>query len=195
MSEQYWLDEEAGLLTTQSEDDLLLNSGPRTTSVSTGDDFTVSDLPSGICQPSDITQLEKDYSWLGHGLVSLDGAPAINASLQIEARVEASPIASLVLGARPKQWAWRVTGWSLELSVSDLTPQIMALATQGGLICINAQVKNQASSQLLAINITATAVITPSESLSVLSKSSSFESTVLVGQIIGAPTITQELAI
>ncbi|SFB80952.1 hypothetical protein SAMN05660443_0263 [Marinospirillum celere] len=191
--EYYWLQEEGGLLETESGERLLLNSGPEIRRVAIGSDFTVSDVPSGTCTPDDLLTLVDDHSWSGVGRVSLDGHSAVNATLTLQAQVEARPVASLTLGSRPEQWAWRVTGWQLDLRTSDLTQQVMQLAlVGGGPLCLVAQLENQATSQLQAINITAHVVILPAQSQELLPERTGFYKQQLTGQVIGAPQIEQE---
>jgi len=192
-NENYWLQEDGGLLTTEDGQRLLLNSGPEIRPLVIGSDFSISKPPSGACSANDLLKLADDHSWIGSGLVALGGLPAINATLQLQAQVDAKPIASLTLGSRPQQWAWRVTGWTLNLNTSDLTPQIMQLALSGGgPLCLQAQLTNQAESQLQAINIAAQVVILPADDLELLLNSHAFAQQRLTGQVIGSPAIEQE---
>lgn len=191
--EHYWLQEDGDLLTTEEGERLLLNSGPEIRTVAVGSDFTISSLPSGTCTPDDLLQLADDHSWVGSGLVALGNQAAINATLQLQAQVDAKPVASLTLGSRPQQWAWRVTGWTLTLHTSDLTPQVMQLSlTGGGPLCLQAQLTNQADSQLQAIKIAAQVVILPAGDLEPLPDSQTFAKQRLIGPVIGLPTIEQE---
>lgn len=194
MSEQYWLEEDGGINATESGDSLLINGGHEVRPVPLGSDYTISPVFSGVCAADDIIALAEDHSWIGSGLISLDGDPAINASLSLLAQVDAQPVAKLVLGSRPDQWAWRVRGWSLKLETSDLTPQVLALAMAGGGVCINARLTNQANSQLLGLRINARAVVLPVDQLDALSSGGTFKNLTLTGQVIGTPQIDQELA-
>lgn len=184
--------QEDGELTGTDDGYLFLNDGPETRPVIVGEDYTVSQPPSGACDSEAILTLAEDHSWLGYGLVSIDGQPAVNATLSLRPTVEAKPVSSLTLGVRPTQWAWRVTGWNVDLQTSDLTAQILQLAMAGaGPLCLQARLENSANSQLGAITVMAQVVWLPSQEKNLLSDNGFYQQR-LSGRVAGVPAITQE---
>ena len=190
----YWLSESGEILSTEDGENLVLHTGPETRPVVIGDAYTVTPL-AGQCEPWEIEQVVADHSWLGAGLVSLDGEPAINATIRLRSQVEAQPVAPLALGTNPEQWAWRVQGWMVEIQTSDITPQVMDAALSGaGPVCLAVRLQNEGSGQFRGLSVSVMVVIPPVDSLDLIADNRFTEIT-LTGHTIGSPAVIQDLEV
>lgn len=188
-----WLAESGDAVVTEDGLWLYLDSEACAQKVVFPDGIYVTPEVSGVCAPDKISTLAQDHSWIGMGLVSLDGQPAINAQLSIKPDLQAQPVPSLVWGQRPQQWAWRIRGWSIDLKTSDLTPQVLALASAGGgPLCLRAELVNAAHNRFKSIRLSAQVVVLPADEMQLLA-SDDFKELQLTAQVIGLPQLIQEL--
>lgn len=166
---------------------LFINDGPETITYQPEAGFAVDEATT--CRLAPITETGGDHSWLGAGKIALNGLPALNGRLKLEPITELQPVAPLVLGGMPTHYARRVLGYTLTLTASDLSLEVLALAVSGGVACLTAELHNMARSRATALRIAATvsfsaAPIDPTRD--------DYTHVDLAGRVIGTPQIEQE---